>query len=328
MHMYTGSQARGAYPHEAGLVCPSEAGDGVRMTDEGEAHWLGRVVGPRSRRPTCVRIRTRAVAPGPDDLVEEIPDVFELARAENDDPWALAREIPAVAGGLRVALRAVSLAPPVRPGKIVAVGRNFGAHAKEMGGEVLAEPLLFFKPSSCLVASGAPVPLPGGYERIDMEGELVVVIGRRGRRIEPSAALRHVAGYTLGNDVSCRDLQRRDKQWTRAKGFDGFGPIGPFVRMVEPGTELDLNGIRLRSFLNDEPQQDAALSDMIFDVPAIIAHVSACMTLDPGDLIFMGTPSGVAKLAGGQVMRIELAGWDLGRLTNTVVWDQEDRDRH
>jgi len=270
------------------------------------------------------------MSPGPDDLAEEIPDVFELARADEGDPWALAREIPAVAGGLHLALGDVSLAPPVHPGKIVAVGRNFRAHAKEMGSEVLAEPLLFFKPSSCLVASGAPVPLPRGYERIDMEGEIVVVIGRRGRRIEADAAHWHVAGYTLGNDISCRDLQKRDKQWTRAKGFDGFGPLGPFVRTVEPGTRLDGDRIRLRSFLNDELQQDAALSDMIFDVPAIIAYVSACMTLDPGDLIFMGTPSGVARLSDGQVMRVELAGWDLGRLTNTVVWDadQVDGSRH
>jgi 2-keto-4-pentenoate hydratase/2-oxohepta-3-ene-1,7-dioic acid hydratase in catechol pathway len=311
-------------------VCPGEAGDRVDMTQRGEAHWLGRVVAPGGKRPTCVRIQTDGTAPGPNDLVEEIPDVFELARAEEGDPWALARQIPAVSGGLRVELGAVSLAPPVHPGKIVAVGRNFGAHAKEMGSEVPAEPLLFFKPSSCLVASGAPVPLPRGYERIDMEGEIVVVIGRRGRRISASAALGHVAGYTLGNDVSCRDLQRRDKQWTRAKGFDGFGPIGPFVRLVEPGTGLDNDRIRLRSFLNDELQQDAALSDMIFDVPAIIAFVSACMTLDPGDLVFMGTPSGVAQLSGGQVMRVELAGWDLGRLTNTVIWDSDqfDDDRH
>jgi 2-keto-4-pentenoate hydratase/2-oxohepta-3-ene-1,7-dioic acid hydratase in catechol pathway len=283
---------------------------------------------PDGGRPACVRIRTDGPAPGPNDLVEEIPDVFELARADDGDPWALAREVSAVSDGLRVALGAVLLAPPVHPGKIVAVGRNFRAHAREMGSEVPAEPLLFFKPSSCLVASGAPVPLPRGYERIDMEGELVVVIGRRGRRIDRGAALEHVAGYTLGNDVSCRDLQKRDKQWTRAKGFDGFGPIGPFVRMVAPGTELAGAEIRLRSFLDDALQQDAPLSDMIFDVPAIIAHVSACMTLDPGDLVFMGTPSGVAKLAGGQVMRVELDGWDLGRLTNTVVWDQEDRKRH
>jgi 2-keto-4-pentenoate hydratase/2-oxohepta-3-ene-1,7-dioic acid hydratase in catechol pathway len=298
------------------------------MRERDETLWLGRVVTPGGGRPACVRIRTGGAAPGPNDPVEEIPDVFELARADDGDPWALAREVPAASDGLRVALGAALLAPPVHPGKIVAVGRNFRAHAEEMGSEVPADPLLFLKPSSCLVASGAPVPLPTGYDRIDMEGELVVVIGRRGRRVEPSVALGHVAGYTLGNDVSCRDLQRRDKQWTRAKGFDGFGPVGPFIRMVSPGTELDVDRIRLRSFLDDRMQQDAPLADMIFDVPAIIAHVSACMTLEPGDLIFMGTPSGVAQLAGGRVTRVELHGWDLGRLTNTVVWDQGDHGRH
>lgn len=289
------------------------------MVADDATWWLGRVRRPGHARPHTVRIRTDGAAPGPDDAVEEIPDPFARALDEGDEVWSVARDLAPVAGGLAGALGEYELAPPVRPGKIVAVGRNFRAHAQEMGNEVPQQPLLFLKPASCLVASGVSVELPAGYERIDMEGELVVVIGRAGRRVRRGDAWNHVCGYALGNDVSNRDLQRRDKQWTRAKGFDGFGPLGPFIRLVEPGTVLPVERIRLHGYLDDELRQDAPLSDMVFDIPTIVEHVSDCMTLEPGDLVFMGTPKGVATLGAGRVMRVELEGFDLGRLTNPVV---------
>jgi 2-keto-4-pentenoate hydratase/2-oxohepta-3-ene-1,7-dioic acid hydratase in catechol pathway len=218
----------------------------------------------------------------------------------------------------RWALREVELAPPLCPSKILCVGRNYRAHAEEMGNEVPAEPLLFFKPPSALVASGQPVVRPEGYERVDMEAELVAVIGRRGRRIAAGDALDHVAGYTLGNDVSNRDLQRRDSQWTRAKGFDTFAPLGPFVRLVAPGEALP-GSAKIQGWLDGELRQEAPLSAMVFDVAAVIAHVSACMTLEPGDVIYTGTPSGVCPLSPGQTTAVTLAGFDLGQLSNPVV---------
>src|SRR5690606_19980192 len=164
--------------------------------------------------------------------------------------------------------------------------------------EVPTEPLLFFKPASALVASGRPIVLPPGYERIDMEAELVAVIGRVGRPTVGDA-LSIVAGYTLGNDVSCRDLQRRDKQWTRAKGFDTFAPLGPFVRVALHATEHPPSDARIRGFVDDELRQDAPLGDMLFDLPTVLAYLGRVMTLEPGDVIYTGTPAGVSPLVPG-----------------------------
>jgi 2-keto-4-pentenoate hydratase/2-oxohepta-3-ene-1,7-dioic acid hydratase in catechol pathway len=152
-----------------------------------------------------------------------------------------------------------------------------------------------------------------------MESELVVVIGRRARDVEPERAWQYVGGYTLGNDVSNRDLQRDDKQWTRAKGFDGFGPLGPMLRLTEPGWVLPVSELRIRGYLDDERVQDGSLGDMIFDIPTLLAHITQCMTLEPGDLIFTGTPAGVSALSPGNLCRVELAGMALGQLSNPVA---------
>ena len=283
--------------------------------------WLGRVTTPDSPRQHVVRIRTAGGSPGPTDAVEEIADPFEACNtrwsgdAQGADPAALAGEADAVAGGLAGPLGQFALAPPVRPGKILCVGRNYRAHAEEMGNEVPSTPLIFFKPSSALLPSGAAIELPPLDHQIDYEGELVVVIGRAARGVRAADAWDHVAGYALGNDVSNRVLQRQDKQWTRAKGFDTFAPLGPFVRL---GHALD-PGVRIQTFVGDDLRQDGPVSAMIFDIPAVIEHLSACMTLEPGDLIYTGTPSGVGPLSVGNVVRVEAVGLDLGRLTNTVV---------
>ncbi len=266
--------------------------------------WVARVR-DRQGRSWSVRTWTGGEAPGPDAEIEAIPDPFA---DPGGDPWALACGAEPVEGGYRGRLDGVELCVPLRPSKVLGVGRNYRAHAEELGNEVPSSPLLFFKPPSCLVPSGAGVELPRGYARIDLEGELVVVIGRRARRVAAADAWDHVAGYALGNDISCRDLQRSDKQWTRAKGFDGFGPMSAFIRMTPPGWALDPATSRVRSFLDDAPCQDGSVAAMIFPIPELIAVISECMTLNPGDLIFTGTPEGVTPIAPGQVVRIEAGG--------------------
>jgi 2-keto-4-pentenoate hydratase/2-oxohepta-3-ene-1,7-dioic acid hydratase in catechol pathway len=285
--------------------------------------WVGRVTVPGQPRQRVIRLWTDGEPPGPHTEVEEIDDPFAAAT-----PWqggdaganaqALALAAEPLPGGLRGPLEQYVLAPPVRPGKIVCVGRNYRAHAQEMGNEVPEEPLLFFKPSSALLASGQPLPLPRGYERIDMESELVAVIGRVTKDVAREQALEHVAGYTLGNDVSNRDLQRGDKQWTRGKGFDGFAPCGPLVRLWPLGTPLP-GSARIRGFLDDQLRQDSAIDLMIFDLAFVLAYVSRVMTLEPGDLVYTGTPEGVSALAPGQVARVELEGVPLGRLVTPLT---------
>lgn len=276
-------------------------------TAEQDALWLGRGRAPGAPRARALLVRTAGRAPGPDDLAAAIDDPFA---DEAGDPWELARGAGASPD---LPLRDLELLPPLRPSKIVCVGRNFRAHAAELGNEVPSEPLLFFKPPSCLVASGRPVVLPRGYERIDMESELVVVIGRRARAVAAADALAHVAGYLVGDDVSNRDLQKRDRQWTRAKGFDGFGPLAPFVRLTPPGLVLPADA-QICGWRNGQQVQRAHLRDMVFDIPTLIAFVSACMTLLPGDLLFTGTPEGVAALQPGDVARVALEGFELAAL--------------
>lgn len=284
--------------------------------------WIGRVRRPGSAREHVVRTWTDGAAPGPDAQVEEIDDPFEAATtwrgaASGTDAGVLAHTLPAKRDGVRCPLMQLQLAPPVRAGKIICIGRNYRAHAEELGNEVPEEPILFFKPSTSLLASGDPLDLPRGYERIDMESELVAVIGKHARDVPREHALEHIAGYTLGNDVSCRDLQKSDKQWTRAKGFDGFAPCGPLVRIVDAG-EGPPPEARIRGWLDDDLRQDGPLSAMIFDLPFVIAYLSRVMTLEPGDLVYTGTPAGVSALAPGNVVRVELSGFDLGRLLTPV----------
>lgn len=209
-------------------------------------------------------------------------------------------------------LKSVRLLAPVLPGKILCVGRNYVAHAREHGAEIPDVPLLFLKPPSAVIGPGDKIVLPPQSEQVEHEAELVVVIGRRGRWISPEAAAEHVLGYTVGNDVTARDLQRRDAQWTRSKGFDTFCPIGPWVQ-----TDFDPADALITCHVNGEMRQMASSRDMVFGVRQLIAYASSIMTLEPGDLIFTGTPAGVGPLLPGDVVKVSVEG--LGELENSVV---------
>jgi 2-keto-4-pentenoate hydratase/2-oxohepta-3-ene-1,7-dioic acid hydratase in catechol pathway len=198
------------------------------------------------------------------------------------------------------------------PSKIIGIGTNYRAHAVEMGKGVPEEPLMFFKPRSAVISDGASIERPAGYERVDYEGELGVVIGTRTRGISRERALEAVLGFVCVNDVTVRDLQKRDGQWARAKGFDTFCPIGP--RIV---AGLDPSNLRITTRVNGQVRQDSSTADLIFDVPSLIAFASAHMTLEPGDVISTGTPSGVGNLTPGDTVAVEIEG--IGVLTNTVI---------
>ncbi len=221
--------------------------------------------------------------------------------------------------GETVAAGAGHALAPVEPSKIVAVGSNYRAHAAEMGKEIPAEPVIFLKPPSAVVGPGAAIVRPEGYERTDFEGELAVVMGRRARRVTAKDALTYVFGYTILNDVTVRDLQKRDGQFTRAKGFDTFCPIGPVVVGGDgkDGTSIDPGNLTLRTRVNGALKQESSTSDLIFDVPTLISFISGVMTLEPGDVIATGTPSGVGPIAPGDRVEIEID--VIGVLANPVV---------
>jgi len=207
---------------------------------------------------------------------------------------------------------------PAEPTKIVCVGLNYRAHVAESatvipgGGEKPSEPLIFLKPPSALTGSGAEIVYPAGVTRLDPEAELAVVIGRRARRVPAERAADFVAGISAFNDVSARNYQRQDGQWTRAKGFDTFAPLGPALV-----TGLSPAGLRVECRVNGVRRQLGITSDLLFPVPALIAHISSIMTLEPGDVIATGTPAGVAPVVPGDVIEIEVEG--VGVLSNTVV---------
>ncbi|NJC95820.1 MAG: fumarylacetoacetate hydrolase family protein [Anaerolineae bacterium] len=205
----------------------------------------------------------------------------------------------------------VRLLAPSEPGKIVCVGRNYVEHAKELGNEVPQVPLIFLKPSSSIINPGDAIVLPPQSAQVEHEGELVVVIGKRGRNITAENARKYVLGYTVGNDVTARDLQRTDGQWTRAKGFDTFCPFGPWI-----DTEFDPADAVLTVRVNGQMRQMASTRDMVFNVGVLIAYISSVMTLEPGDLIFTGTPAGVGELKNGDRGEVEIEG--LGSLSNPV----------
>jgi 2-keto-4-pentenoate hydratase/2-oxohepta-3-ene-1,7-dioic acid hydratase in catechol pathway len=213
-------------------------------------------------------------------------------------------------------------APVRRPGKIICVGLNYHDHCREQGVDPPAYPILFSKFANAVTHPGAPVTRPAATEQLDLECELAVVIGRRTSRVDRGGAMDAVFGYTILNDVTMRDLQREDRQWLRAKGSDGFAPMGPAVVTVD---ELsDPQAIRLGSSVNGEPWQDSTTAEMIFDVPTIVAFASRTITLEPGDIIATGTPAGVGHfqkppryLADGDVIRCEIAG--IGAIENPVV---------
>jgi len=202
--------------------------------------------------------------------------------------------------------------PSITPTKIVCVGRNYAKHAAEFGNEVPAEPLIFLKPPSALIGADEPIVLPAGVGRVDFEGEIGVVIGKRTRHVSRSDAWDHVGALVPVNDVSARDLQKKDGQWSRAKGFDTFCPVG---RPVPVGS-VDLAKLAVTTRVNDQIRQEAPATEMVFPIPFLIEHISRIMTLEPGDLICTGTPDGVGPLASGDEVEIHVTG--VGSIRNPV----------
>ena len=202
---------------------------------------------------------------------------------------------------------------PCSPSKIIAVGKNYTDHAAEMGTPVPAEPLLFLKPPTTIIPTGAIIRYPAQSQRVDYEGELALVIGEPCNNCTPEEGHNKIWGYTIANDVTARDLQKRDGQWTRAKGFDTFCPLGPWiVRELSPGAQL-------QTFVNDttEPVQSAKINEMVFSPDFLVSYISQIMTLMPGDVILTGTPQGVGPLQIGDRIRVEIEG--IGALENTVA---------
>jgi len=202
----------------------------------------------------------------------------------------------------------------VRPGKIVCVGRNYRAHAAELGNAVPERPLLFLKPPSAVIGDGDAIVLPAASQRVEHEGEIGVVIGRRLTGGDEAAARAAVAGIVCVNDVTARDLQTTDGQWTRAKGFDTFCPVGP--RVLTVGPDFDLTRLEVRCRVNGVERQRGRAADMVFSIPAILAFIAGVMTLEPGDLVATGTPSGVGPLVNGDRVEVEIPG--VGTLGNPV----------
>lgn len=199
----------------------------------------------------------------------------------------------------------------VLPSKIVCVGRNYAAHARELGHEVPKQPLLFLKPSSSLIGPNEAIVMPGASQQVEYEAEIGIVIGRRARKVTAGEAMAHVRGFTCANDVTARDLQKTDGQWGRAKGFDTFCPVGP--RVAE---DVDWMTLEVIGRVNGVERQRGSAKDMIFSIPVLIEYISGIMTLEAGDLILTGTPEGVGKLAPGDVVEVEIPG--IGILRNTV----------
>lgn len=214
-------------------------------------------------------------------------------------------------GDANLPLGDVRLLAPIQPGKLICIGRNYVAHAQEHQAEVPETPLMFLKPPSAVIGPEAPILLPPQSQQVEHEAELVVVIGKRGRWIAPEDTAEYILGYMVGNDVTARDLQRRDGQWTRSKGFDTFCPLGPWLE-----TDFDPADGVITCHVNGEMRQMASTRDMVFNVRQLIAFVSSVMTLDPGDIIMTGTPAGVAPLSPGDSVEVAIEG--LGVLRNSV----------
>jgi 2-keto-4-pentenoate hydratase/2-oxohepta-3-ene-1,7-dioic acid hydratase in catechol pathway len=217
-----------------------------------------------------------------------------------------------IRGEAELPLASVRLLAPVEPTKIICVGRNYAAHAREQNAEVPEVPLLFLKPPSSLNGPHDLIVLPPQSTQVEHEAELAVVFGKRGRWIAADEALDYVLGYTVANDVTARDLQRRDGQWTRAKGFDTFCPVGPWIE-----TEFDPSDAVITCKVNDETRQMSSTRDMVFSIRQLIAYCSSIMTLEPGDLLLTGTPSGVSPLNDGDVVEVSIEG--LGTIRNQVI---------
>jgi 2-keto-4-pentenoate hydratase/2-oxohepta-3-ene-1,7-dioic acid hydratase in catechol pathway len=269
-----------------------------RFFFDGKIHYG--LVEERGNEPWIVDL-----TPAPDEDL-----AFHLSRARASslvpDPAALDFE--------PMPFSAADLLPPVTPSKIVCVGRNYREHAAELGNQVPAEPLLFFKPPSSLLRPGGAIQLPPASSRVDHEGELAIVIGSRASKLAPGFDPHSVIrGYTLANDVTARDLQKKDGQWTRAKGFDTFCPVGPWVcDEVDPAA-----GLTIETRVNGELRQHGTTADFIFTIPELLTYITAAITLEPGDLVLTGTPSGVGPLADGDHVAVTAPG--LGVLVNTVA---------
>jgi 2-keto-4-pentenoate hydratase/2-oxohepta-3-ene-1,7-dioic acid hydratase in catechol pathway len=231
-----------------------------------------------------------------------------LAELLDGAPWG--EHGPTSGERARVPWTEADLRCPVIPSKILCIGRNYAAHAKEMGGEAPSEPLLFLKPPSALLDPGGAIVLPPESARVEHEAELGVVISERARNVKRENALAYVYGYTCVGDITARDLQKKDGQWARAKGFDTFCPVGPWIE-----TGLDPRALAVRCRVNGETRQDGLTANMIFDVPALIEYTSRMMTLEAGDLIVTGTPEGVGPLTGGDRVEIEVSGIGALRLS-------------
>jgi len=209
-------------------------------------------------------------------------------------------------------LTKVKILPPCQPTKIICIGRNYEAHANENNAEIPEIPLLFLKPPSALISSGENIIIPPQSNRVEHEAELAVIIKKSGRWIQMQDAIDYILGYTVANDVTARDLQRQDNQWTRGKGFDTFCPLGPWME-----TEFDPSDALITCHVNDELRQMASTRDMVFTINQIISFASSVMTLNPGDVLLTGTPSGVGTLLPGNTVSINIEG--IGSLTNSVI---------
>jgi 2-keto-4-pentenoate hydratase/2-oxohepta-3-ene-1,7-dioic acid hydratase in catechol pathway len=248
--------------------------------------------------------------------------VVELAEDNGQHPNTVAVltgdpiAMPVQLTGERIELDAVRLLAPVIPrSKIVAVGRNYAAHAAELGNDLPETPLTFFKPNTSVIGPDEPIVYPTASREVSYEGELAIVIGRICRDVPPSRVPDVIFGYTVANDVTARDLQRTDGQWSRAKGYDTFCPLGPWITTHQSVDEV--SDLRIRTTVDGELKQDGRTRDMVFGVPAIIAYITSFATLLPGDVILTGTPEGVSPILPGQEVRIEIEG--IGTLSNPVA---------
>jgi 2-keto-4-pentenoate hydratase/2-oxohepta-3-ene-1,7-dioic acid hydratase in catechol pathway len=233
---------------------------------------------------------------------EESEAIRVLAGTFFEQPVPTGEEVPLVD---------VRLLAPILPSKAVCVGKNYAAHAAEFDSDVPEEPLLFLKPSTAIIGPGDTIPLPSISRRVDYEGELAVVIGRLARSVRAEEAFRYILGYTCANDVTLRDLQNKDGQWARAKGFDGSCPLGPWIETV-----LDPNDVRVETRLNGDTRQSATTAELVFGVATVIEYITEVMTLLPGDVVLTGTPEGVGKLEPGDRVEVEVEG--VGVLVNPV----------
>src|SRR5512141_2909449 len=255
---------------------------------------------PREKSMRIVRFQTQGGAPQYGWILDDKVGGIQ------GDPFGRYRRKDA-----QTPLSDVKLLAPCVPSKIVCVGRNYVEHAKELGNDVPKIPLIFLKPPSAIINPGDTIILPPQSKQVEHEAELVVVIGRRGRNVTAEQAKKHIFGYTVGNDVTARDLQKTDDQWTRAKGFDTFCPFGPWI-----DTEFNVADALITCKVNGQPRQMASTRDVVFSVGTLIAFISSVMTREPGDVILTGTPAGVGALEDGNEVVVEIEG--LGVLRNPV----------